>query len=294
MRALLIGNMTIDVLDSGIRVGGSVFYGGRALAEYLGIETYALSHIDKEHRELMINTLSRYGIKIIELKAESVPMFIIKNGKAVKFQGLSQKIPMETIERLIKLLKFDIVMLVPIMGELDIKTIELLKNYTSSTISLDIQGLVRTKINNRIACQWDKMLESALIHTDLVHGNIAEYCFSNDENVVLKYFVELSSSCNTAFLISLDSNGTFLVFKGEAFHIPALTVKNVDDVGAGDILLAVTSYFKACGEPILQAAVKGVIAASLKVGNAYGVWFNNDMINSIYRSHIYNVKALNL
>lgn len=294
MRALFIGNITLDILNNGVRVGGTGFYGGRALSEYLGVETYVLSHISRSHRELVLSTLGNYGIRVIELEAEHMPMFIIKNGKAVQFQGSSPKIPKEIVEKHIRLSKFDIIVLAPIMRELDVDTIELLNKHKNSVISMDIQGFVRTVAGGKILCEWSNTLERALAYMDIVHGNIAEFCFSINEKNIVRYIAGISTVYRTAFLISLDYRGTYMVYKGDILYIPPLTVNIIDDVGAGDILLAITSYFKAKGEPLLYAVVKGVIAASLKVENAYRSWFNKELLEELMQDHLNKVQAVNL
>ena len=84
------------------------------------------------------------------------------------------------------------------------------------------------------------------------------------------------------------------MYSGEIFYIPSLSVNTVDDVGAGDVLLAVASYYRARNESILSSSVKGVIAASLKVENAYRDWFDRETIESIAQNHERMIKVVNI
>lgn len=297
MRALFIGNLTLDKVGERLKVGGSGYYGGRALATYLDVETYVLTNVDKNYRGLVLGLLNSYGIKVFEIKSNGMPIFIISSGKAVEFQGTSSKISKEIIESYLKVGGFSIVIIAPIMREIDIDSIYILEDFSRSTINvvaLDIQGFVRNVVDNRITCEWIEDLELILKYVDIVHGNIKEFCFAKEELMVVKNIKELSTTLDTAFLVSLDARGTYLVYSGEIFYIPSLSVNTVDDVGAGDVLLAVASYYRARNESILSSSVKGVIAASLKVENAYRDWFDRETIESIAQNHERMIKVVNI
>ncbi|MEM4506373.1 MAG: PfkB family carbohydrate kinase [Ignisphaera sp.] len=297
MRALFIGNLTLDKVGERLKVGGSGYYGGRALATYLDVETYVLTNVDENYRGLVLGLLNSYGIKVFEIKSNGMPIFIISSGKAVEFQGTSSKISKEIIESYLKVGGFSIVIIAPIMREIDIDSIYILEDFSRSTINvvaLDIQGFVRNVVDNRITCEWIEDLELILRYVDIVHGNIKEFCFAKEELMVVKNIKELSTTLDTAFLVSLDARGTYLVYSGEIFYIPSLSVNTVDDVGAGDVLLAVASYYRARNESILSSSVKGVIAASLKVENAYRDWFDRETIESIAQNHERMIKVVNI
>ncbi|MEM4553119.1 MAG: PfkB family carbohydrate kinase [Ignisphaera sp.] len=289
--------MTLDKVGERLKVGGSGYYGGRALATYLDVETYVLTNVDENYRGLVLGLLNSYGIKVFEIKSNGMPIFIISSGKAVEFQGTSSEISKEIIESYLKVGGFSIVIIAPIMREIDIDSIYILEDFSRSTINvvaLDIQGFVRNVVDNRITCEWIEDLELILRYVDIVHGNIKEFCFAKEELMVVKNIKELSTTLDTAFLVSLDARGTYLVYSGEIFYIPSLSVNTVDDVGAGDVLLAVASYYRARNESILSSSVKGVIAASLKVENAYRDWFDRETIESIAQNHERMIKVVNI
>lgn len=295
MKALFIGNLTLDIFENNLRVGGPGFYGGRALSEGFNAEVYALTNVDVDYRGLILGIANVYGIKILEIENKGMPMFRISGGKAVEFSGISHKIPSHIIESSIKIIGFDMVVLAPIMNEISVDVITIIKDNSSILLSADIQGFVRSMSNGNIICSWNKDLDEKLLLLDVVHGNIVEYCFTNNEKMVLKNIVDLSSTCKTLFLVSLDQRGTYAAHRGEIFYVPSLPVKAIDDVGAGDILLAVTSYYRAMNSSIIDAVVKGVIAASLKVENAYKMkWFDLESIETIYEEHVKKIKVINI
>jgi len=294
MKVMITGNLTIDFVENTYRIGGSGFYGGRALSEGFNVETYVLTNIDKNYRSSIINTMNSHGIKVLEIESETMPIFIISKGKAREFKGGSPKISNYFIEKYVKLLNPEIVILAPIMRELDINSIVFIEQKFKGILSVDIQGFVRSIKNSEILCEWDKDLEKNLTLANIVHGNINEFCFKSSETQILKKMSNLSSICKTLFLVSLDQRGTYAIYKGEIFYIPSLNIVPIDDVGAGDILLAITSYYVAKGENVLQATIKGVIAASLKVGNACTKWFNKEDVESKYSEHTGKIKVVTL
>lgn len=294
MKTLFIGNITIDDVGDRYRVGGSGYYGGRALAEYLGVEVYVATHISNDFRGLIRGALDIYGIKIIELGANATPIFIISNGKAIGFKGASPLIDIETVKIYTKMYGFDILYLTPIMNEISEQHIVHAKEFNTKIIALDIQGFVREYYDNNIRCLWRWNSEEVLLNVDLVHGNIKEFCFSDIEKEIIKHVKDLSSVGKTSFLVSLDYKGLYLIHNSEVIYIPPLSVKTIDDVGAGDILLAVTGYFRAMDMDILESVVRGVIAAALKVENAYGEWFNKELLEIYSKELLESIKSIDI
>ncbi len=286
MKAIFIGNITIDEVGERHRIGGSGYYGGRALV-YLGVDVYVATHIAEEYSGMVKGIANTFGINVIELSNSGTPIFVIERGKATRFKGISPKIRFSDIEVFLRSYNFNIILFTPIMNELNSDIIDI-ANYNRDVVSLDIQGFVRIYSDNSIIFQWRKELFEIFPYIDIVHGNISEFCFHRDVKEVLKTMKEYSMSINTAFLVSNDDKGTYLVYKGEIIHIPPPAIEPVDDVGAGDILLAVTSLYRAEGMDIVSSTIRGVVAASLKVMNSYREWFDKDLID-VYSKEIENM-----
>jgi sugar/nucleoside kinase (ribokinase family) len=294
MKILIVGNITIDEIGDRIRVGGTGYYGGKALAEYLNEEVYVATNIDENFRGLIKGVLESSGIRVIELGENATPVFVISGGKAVGFKGRSPRIKLQDLEHYTKIYRFDVIVLGPIMREIELQEIPVAASWSPKILSLDIQGVVRRVEDSSITLRWSKEIEEYLSYLDVVHGNLREFCFSNNLSEVLRTVREWSTSIKTVILVSLDEKGLYLIHRGEVLYIRPLHVNVVDEVGAGDILLTVTSYYMAKGLTPLAAALRGAAAAMLKVENAYREWFNAELIESYAKELEPHVEALSL
>lgn len=293
VRVLIIGNVTLDEIGDRIRVGGTGYYGGRALAQYLDAEVYVATNISEIYKGLIKGVLESHGIKIIETGYNSTPVFIIRNGKAVGFKGESPKINLLSLEPYIKIYRFDVVILGPILNEINLNELNVLDSWSPKVAALDIQGIVR-RVNNHgeIELVWNENMEEKLQKIDIVHGNAKEFCFSKDINLLLKRVKEWSLSTKTLYLVSLDEKGLYMIKNGEILYIKPPPINVVDEVGAGDILLSVTAYYMAKGLTPFEATFRGVAAAVLKIENAYKEWFDKDLLESFAREIAQNVEVL--
>ena len=59
-------------------------------------------------------------------------------------------------------------------------------------------------------------------------------------------------------------------------------------------MLAVTGYFRAMDMDILESVVRGVIAAALKVENAYGEWFNKELLEIYSKELLESIKSVGI
>jgi hypothetical protein len=294
VRILIVGNITVDEIGDRVRVGGTGYYGGRALAEYFGEEVYVATHVDERLRGLIKGTLDTYGVRVIELSSSSTPVFIIENGRAVGFKGGSPRIRLADLEPYTRIYGFDVAILGPILQEVDLNELNAVTSWGFKVLSLDIQGVVREVVGTSLRLRWSKELEKALEHLDVVHGNIREFCFSEDREHVLKAVKEWSSTVRTLFLVSIDEKGLYTIHRGEVLHTKPPQVNIVDEVGAGDVLLAVASYYMAKGLDPLTSALRGMAAAVLKVENAYRDWFTVEMIEQISKELVAQTEVVPL
>ena len=295
VRALFLGNITIDrVEDHRIRVGGSGLYGGIALAEYLGAEVYVYTSVDEVYGPMIRSVLNSYGIAVLCKQCSSPTIFVIRGGKAVDIGGTGCKILMEEALSAVKVVRPKIILCTPVYRELDPYIVAELNREVggAAILSMDIQGFVRIKECDRIGCMWSKDLEKAMLETNLAHGNISEYCFASSEHEVVARLRDLSSCAKGAIVASLDDRGCYVAIKGEVFRIPAPRVNAMDEVGAGDVLTAVASYFIASGHGYLESVARGVVAASLKTENPYGRWFDKESIENLSRELMKLIEAV--
>ncbi len=283
IKALFLGNLTIDFVGNRCRVGGSGFYGGVALSEYLGVETHVYTAVDEAHEPLMKSVLNLYGIKMWSKRCSETTTFEIDSSKACRIVKKGCRLELKELEAMLDFVKPRILLITPVAGEIELTdAISLVKGFRNNVdvISLDVQGFVRAPGNDgSISCFWPPELNELIPLVDLVHGNVSEFCLDNP----LHTLTELSQSSSVTILVSLDSRGCIVIREGELVKIPAPHVNPVDEVGAGDILTSVTSYYIAMRFDPLEAAARGVVAASLKVENPYGRWFDENLLQTLSR-----------
>jgi len=280
-RVLVVSNFTIDLIEERSRIGGPGYYCCRALTE-LGAECYALGHVSEEYRGLVLGVLNLYGIRALEIPSRAMPIFTIDKGRAAAVRGESPKIDLALVEAHAKTVRADIVVFSPVMGEIGSEDVKNFRRGFQGLTALDIQGLVRRKLNDEIGLVWSHEVEEAVAEVDLVHGNINEFAFSRDEIEVVKRLRDISTVApRTVIFASIDHRGSYAIRSGEVYLLRPPDISPVDDVGAGDIMLSVAALYMHRGLGWLEAAAIGVAAAALKVENAYrDVWLREEEVRA--------------
>lgn len=293
MRVVLVGSATIDVVDGDVRVGGSVYYGGLALSKYLHDEAHAVTLVDECSASLILKSFSSVGVVPHLVRCGKVPHFTISGGKVVDVVAGECRIPADVVEGVLEEVRPDILVVAPVYREIEISGyLRLLGGLSQVKVkSLDIQGLVRSVGDGSIECVWSNELFKMMGLVNLTHGNLKEFCFSGGEEAVVKQLLENESLRGSAVAVTMDSRGLYLVADGKVFEISSLKVVGADEVGAGDVFTAVASHYMAAGEDLLEAVVRGVVAASLKVSRAAGDWFNVEELRErfsevVVRQHV--------
>ncbi len=289
MRALIVGSATIDDFGSAFRVGGSVYYGGKALKMLPNVDVHVLTPIDKLYEEVILETFKMEGINIHSLKCESLPVFIIRSGRALGLKSRGCVIDIKEVVNIVKYLSPDILLLAPVFKELSVESVSQLLNVVKEddiVISIDIQGLVREVDDNSILCVWDSRLFNVINEVNLTHGNLREFCFSSDITTVLHTLQTVIKTSKASIAVTMDDKGLFLIAEGMSYEIPALKIDVVDEVGAGDVFTAVSTYYLALKNSPLTASIKGSIAAALKVSKPYSRWFTEEEINTYFSKFI--------
>ncbi len=299
LRALIVGNATIDRLDSRERIGGSVFYAGMALSQYLDVETYALIAANEFYSSILRSVFTSIGIKTVMLKCDSIPVFQIIKGKARGIESRGCVIPLEAILSYARLYRPDILLLMPVFREVEPHYIEVVKREINAVIAVDIQGFVRDAksegMKSELVCVWRNDMFDALRSADVVHGNISEFCFDNDPKNVLRELANRYVNTESVIIASMDYRGAYVISHGHVYALPAPSVEAHDDVGCGDILTAVTAYFLAQGYSVLDAVARGIAAASLKAERPYSEWFDRELLEIYTKSVLENaIKMKNL
>ena len=274
MDCLIVGNLTLDKIGDKLRIGGPGLYGGWALY-LLGCKVHVLTSMNSTYRRLFRGLMDKFVFH--EYNCGSLPIFIIREGRAVGLDKQGCRIDWCFIEQVINDVKPDILIFTPVYHEIEPHD---LKNYRGSfkVVALDIQGLTRRLVDDKIVNIWDNVFFKILSFFDIVHGNIRELSFADEVNEVLMKLRDYSMEAGNAFLVSMDEKGLYLVYDGKILYFPPMKVKVYNDVGAGDVLLAVTSYYYALGYDIVNATKHGLAATLLKIESVNSKWFNEEEV----------------
>jgi len=283
LRCLVVGNFTVDLIDGNLQLGGASFYGGWALY-LLGCETYVVSSINMGDRRLL--DLLEGKLQIHIQPCEETTTFVIRNGSAVKLLKQGCRLDWDLISKVIDTIDPDVVVIAPVYMEIDVDKFINCREFVKAC-SLDLQGFTRRAVEEGLINVWHKGVEKALHKVDLVHGNIREYCFSHELHEILATVRELSLDHGNAHQVSLDSNGLYLVTDNTILFYPPKRVEVVSDVGAGDVLLAVTTYYMAKGFDVIEATKRGLAAALLKITSTSLEWFDQERVEDASQSIIY-------
>lgn len=284
MRALIVGSATIDDFGNTSRVGGSVYYGGKALTMLPNVEVHVLTPIDKLYGKVILGTFEVEGINVHSLECESLPVFTIRFGRASGLKSRGCVIDVKEVVNVVNHLNPEILILAPVFKELSVEHVSYLLSVVKKSVkvaSVDIQGLVREIDNNGISCLWKEKIFEVVNKANLTHGNLREFCFTNNTATILRMLqASIMKSSEASVAVTMDDKGLFLITRDGSYEVPALKVDAVDEVGAGDVFTAVSTYYLALSDAPLTASIKGSIAAALKVSKPYGRWFTEDEINS--------------
>jgi len=264
--------LTVDEIGDKLVVGGPGYYGGWAL-HLLGCEVHLVSSMSDKYRSLYREL---YGVfRIHEVPCDSNPRFIIRNGRAVGLVEEGCSIPVDYLENVIDDVGPDLVVFSPVYGELNGKHIVRVKDRFTS---MDIQGFTRRIVGGDVVNVWSDELFRLFRYVDLVHGNIREYTFTNRFSELISRIRSVSEELTTGFFISMDERGLYLIHSGRIYYFPPVEVEVVSDVGAGDILLAVTSYYMCRGYGLLESTIRGLSATLSKISSRDRIWFDEKRI----------------
>ena len=160
-----------------------------------------------------------------------------------------------------------IIIIGPILGEVDRALIEYLRSSTSSKLFLDPQGLIRTiGPDKRIIHKCDpndfaKIAEQV----DFIKPNEYESATITGETNPIQALCRLREMGVMVPIVTLAERGSLLL-EGEKLHrIPAYATKAVDPTGAGDVYAGsfITHYER--GGSLVEASLYASAAASIMV-----------------------------
>jgi len=271
-RLIAIGHLTIDELflegrKLRERLGGSVAYGSLA-AISMGWRVSIISVVGKDMPKSFLQKLSSLGVDISHVKTvegDSTRFRVEISGSREVLSRPRSAPPLRLSDIPNEVGEAGVIFLGPVGREISLDLIKNIKKSTKGLITVDLQGFTREfGPRGEVSLTRNKEVFEASSLCDVVH-------LSREECVVVTGTARLSRGLEI-FLdkgvqvvsITMGERGAVVADKDEVLHIPAIKPRRlVDDVGAGDVFLAVLSTCIAEGMDLKTSSATASAAASL-------------------------------
>jgi len=230
MRCLLVGHLVRDVVRRGSksesRIGGGVYYSGVALSRFCDVEI--LSSVGEDFPDDWLSHLEDMGIRLRLLPSTETTSYELRysDGNSRELRLLSRAAPITDVPAG----RYDMVLLNPVAGEIPPAMVERLKG-NSNFIAADVQGFVREPLPGKLRTR--EIDASFLRGIEILHGD-------GSEIGLLRAF----EPAYVTALLSTDGPGAGVCyFRGRRYLYRPVRVNVGESTGAGDVFLAVFSYF---------------------------------------------------
>jgi len=243
-------------------------------AKKLGLQKVALiGCIGEDHKEKFITAMSKYGIELPSIKVSNETggfrlVYDRKGNRTLDVLGVADNIFPEDVPR--ACLDSKIILLGPILQEIDLEFIEFLRKKSNAEIFLDPQGIIR-KISEtgRIIKVSNQCKAKAIIKlVDFVKPNEEESKILTgveDPYISAKILLEWGVKI---CIVTLAERGSIICREKGFLNIPAYKTVAKDPTGAGDTYAGafITRYLN--GASLFESALFASAAASIKVENS--------------------------
>ena len=240
-------------------------------AKKLGLRKVGLiGCIGPDYERTFRNDMKKYGIEArVNASNPGTGGFHLiydeKGDRTLDVLGVAGRIMSRSIPE--EFLQSRMIIIGPILGEVDSELIEFIRHSTSSKLFLDPQGLVRSiGADRRIIhkCDWDEFVKLARQVDDLKPNETESQTITGkaDPMLALRRLHEIGVRVP---ILTLSERGSLHVEDGTLHHIPAYPTKAIDPTGAGDSYAGsfIRQYERK--DNLLEAALYASAAASIKV-----------------------------
>ncbi len=269
-----IGHLTIDELfyegrKVKERLGGSVSYGSMA-AVSLGWDVSIVSIVGSDMPRSFLKALSSAGIDISNVKVlgnESTRFRLDVSGrrKVLSRPKSAPKIrPQDVPEDIVRA---DAVFLGLVGMEVDLNLIEEIRKRAKGIVAIDLQGFLRRiGPNGTISLVKNERAFNACSLCDVIHLSLEESFVLTEKAEPRKALKVLLDKGASIVSITMGERGAFVGSTDEILLVPAVKPRAlVDDVGAGDVFIAVLSSCLAEGMNLRDSSSIATAAASLSI-----------------------------
>ena len=271
-----VGNPVYDeIITPQVRTEGRILSGCSTnaclAAKRLGLGRVALiGCIGKDYERRFRGDMSMYGVELpsIKLSEETGGFRLVydsKGDRTLDVLGIAGKISPEDFPS--KCLDAKVILLGPILNEIDLKFVKFLRESSNARIFLDPQGMVREiGSKGRVKHRCDRRIAKALVRlVDFVKPNENEAVTltgAEDPFLSARLMVEWGAGVG---IVTLAERGSLIYYCEKFTRIPAYKTLAKDPTGAGDIYAGafISSLLK--GKSVPNSALFASAAASIKV-----------------------------
>ena len=188
-----------------------------------------------------------------------------KGDRTLDVLGVAEKLTTKSFSE--EFLQSRVIIIGPILGEVDRELVDFLSSSTSSRLFLDPQGLIRgIGADKRVvhACDRDEFAKITQM-VDFVKPNEPESVVITGESDPVLALRRLDEMGAKVPIVTLADRGSLLLDDGELKRIPPYATRAIDPTGAGDVYAGslVTHYLQNAN--LVEAALFASAAASIKV-----------------------------
>ncbi|RLG43541.1 MAG: hypothetical protein DRN92_09330 [Thermoproteota archaeon] len=271
-RFLALGHLTIDeVFYEGRklreRLGGSVAYGSLA-AISMGWEVSIVSVVGEDMPKSFLQKLSSLGadishVKTIEGHSTRFRVEVSGSREVLSRPKSAPALRLSDIPREIE--KAHVIFLGSVGKEISVDLINKIKNIARGLIAIDLQGFIREfGPKGEVSLTRNKKVFEASSFCDVIHLSREECVTATGTSQLRKGVEKFLNTGAQVVSITMGEKGGIVADKEEILYVPAIKPERVvDDVGAGDVFLAVLSICLAENIDLKTSSAIASAAASL-------------------------------
>jgi len=229
MKCLVLGHLVKDIIVKGsnkeLRMGGGAYYSALVLSRFCDVDVW--TSVGDDFPEEWIDEVRRLGINLRVFPSDSTTVYELHytlSGRELFLRSVAE--PLTGLPNA----GYEMVVLNPVAGEIPP---ELVKEAVSRFpfVSLDVQGFIRKPLPGKVT---QSTLDASFLRgVNVVHADERESA----------HLINFSPADVEVFLVSQGEEKGTAYLRGRPYEFEPLEVDVMDTTGAGDVFLAVFSYF---------------------------------------------------
>ncbi|MCS7368857.1 MAG: PfkB family carbohydrate kinase [archaeon GBS-70-058] len=267
----VIGHLTIDEIFRGQelirRIGGTAYYSSIS-AKILGWNCKLISKVGRDFPEDYLKYLNSIGLDISGVKFSDFPStsFILRyddTGRTLYLKSRCEDIFIDDIRASID--GDAIIHIGSVINEVSLETVDYISS-KAKMISIDLQGFLRFfDLNGSIKLVKPIFVDELLSKVDVVHCDGFEASVATGIKDPVKAAMHMCNTYNVIVLLTLGGEGSCVFHRDEAYYVPSIVKRVVEETGAGDIYTSAFLYWYTSTRKLLESAIYSSSVASVYV-----------------------------